>query len=55
MKALCKGIGIGFIVGSAVTAAMIPMDKKRLARTKAGRALRCVNDAVEGIGDVLRH
>jgi predicted small secreted protein len=52
-KALMKGIGIGIVAGSLVTAAIIPMDRKRLARTKAGRTLRSVGQVVEGICDSL--
>lgn len=53
IKSFCKGVGIGFIAGSVVAAAMIPMDKKRAARTKTGRCLRTVGEVVEGISDAL--
>ncbi|MDR1669089.1 MAG: hypothetical protein LBR76_03950 [Oscillospiraceae bacterium] len=48
-KSLMKGIGIGILAGSVITAAVIPVDKKRIARSKAGRALRAAGQVVEGI------
>jgi hypothetical protein len=48
-KSLCKGIGIGLVAGSLLTAAVIPMDRKRIMRSKAGRTLRTVGQVVEGI------
>ena len=52
-KSLVKGIGIGMAAGALLTAAMVPMDKKRLSRTKAGRALRTAGQVVEGICDAF--
>ena len=52
-KPLLKGIGIGLAVGTLLTAAVIPMDKKRVARSKAGRTLRTVGQVIEGVCDSI--
>jgi hypothetical protein len=52
-KSLVKGIGIGILAGSILTAAVIPMDKRRVMRSKAGRTLRAVGQAAEGICDAF--
>ncbi|MCL2004287.1 MAG: hypothetical protein FWG72_09845 [Oscillospiraceae bacterium] len=52
-KSLMKGIGIGVIAGSLLTAAVLPIDKKRVSRSKAGRSLRTVGQVVEGICNSL--
>lgn len=52
-KALLKGIGIGMVAGSLLTAAVIPMDKKRVMRSKAGRAMRTMGQIVEGVCDAF--
>ena len=48
-KSLIKGIGIGIIAGSVLTAAVVPLDKKRMMRSKAGRTVRAIGQAVDGI------
>ena len=53
-KSLVKGIGIGIVAGSLLTAAVIPMDKKRVMRSKPGRALRTMGQVVEGICDAFQ-
>ena len=52
-KSLMKGIGIGIIAGSILTAAVIPMDKKRVMRSKTGRTLRSVGSFIEGVSDAF--
>ncbi|MDR0294553.1 MAG: hypothetical protein LBH95_10450 [Oscillospiraceae bacterium] len=48
-KSLVKGIGIGILAGSLLTAAVIPMDKKRMMHSKMGKALRTAGQVVEGM------
>jgi len=48
-KSWIKGIGIGVVAGSILTAAIIPMDKRKFAHSKTGRALRTVGHIVEGV------
>jgi predicted small secreted protein len=48
-KSLIKGIGIGLVAGSILTAAVVPLDKKRIMRSKAGRTVRAIGQAVDGI------
>jgi hypothetical protein len=50
-KSLVKGICIGIVAGSVLTAAAVPLDKKRLSRSKTGRALRAAGHVLEGISD----
>jgi predicted small secreted protein len=52
-KSLVKGIGIGIVAGSLLTAAVIPMDKKRATRSKAGRTLRTVGQVIDGLSASL--
>jgi uncharacterized membrane protein AbrB (regulator of aidB expression) len=52
-KSLFKGIGIGLLAGSVLAACVLPVDKKRLMRTKAGRTFRAVGQAVEGVCDAF--
>ena len=52
-KTLVKGIGIGIVAGSLLTACVIPMDKKRIMRSRAGRTLRAVGQVVEGVYDTF--
>ena len=43
-----KGVGVGLIVGAAVTAAVVPVDKRKLMHSGTGRTLRA-------LGNVLDH
>ncbi|MDR1692679.1 MAG: hypothetical protein LBR72_04915 [Oscillospiraceae bacterium] len=52
-KTLIKGIGIGILAGSVITAAIVPVDKRRIAHTKAGRAFRAVGQVVGNLYDVF--
>ena len=52
-KTFAKGVGIGVIAGSLLTAAMIPMDKKRVMCKKPNRALKTMGQVVGGICDAF--
>jgi predicted small secreted protein len=52
-RSFMKGIGIGVAAGALLTAAVVPMDKKRLMRSKAGRTIRSVGTFVEGVRDAF--
>lgn len=45
--ALIKGVGIGIIAGTAITASVLPIDKRRFARSKAGRACRSISSTAQ--------
>jgi len=49
-----KGIGFGLVAGAVVTATVMPIDKKRLMRTKAGRVVRNIGNAMETVTDSFR-
>ncbi|MDR0381602.1 MAG: hypothetical protein LBH86_06375 [Oscillospiraceae bacterium] len=44
-----KGIGVGVAVGAAVATALVPVDRKRIFRSRAGRTLRAIGHAVEDL------
>ena len=48
---LFKSVGLGMVAGAIVTAAVMPIDKKRLMRSKAGRLVRNIGNAVETVAD----
>lgn len=48
---MLKGIGLGMVAGAVVTAAVMPIDKKRLMRSKAGRIVRNIGNAMESVTD----
>ena len=52
-SSLIKGVGIGLVAGSVLTAAaIIPQGGKR-AKSKTNRLLRTVGQVVEGVSDAL--
>jgi hypothetical protein len=53
-KSLFRGVGIGLVAGALLTAAVIPVDKRRVSRSKAGRTLRTVGQVIEGVCDSLK-
>lgn len=48
---LIKGIGLGLVTGALVTAAVLPMDKKRGSR--ASRALKALTNIMEGVTEAI--
>ncbi len=44
-----KGIGVGVAVGAVMAAAVIPMDKRKLMRSGAGRTIRAIGQVVDSI------
>lgn len=52
-RMLLKGIGLGVLAGTVITAAIIPMDKKRIMRSKAGKALKTISHVVDGVTDAF--
>jgi len=46
---LLKGVGVGLVAGAAITAAVMPIDKRRFMRSRAGRVVRSIGDAAHNI------
>jgi len=44
-----KGVGIGMVVGAAVTVAFAPMDKRKIMRSKPGRTIRAIGHLLENL------
>ncbi len=44
-----KGMGLGVAVGVAAAAAIIPVDKKKMMKSGAGKAIKAIGEAVETI------
>ena len=42
-----KGIGVGMVVGAAVTVAVAPMDKRKIRRSAPGRTLHAIGQMLE--------
>jgi gas vesicle protein len=49
MKTMMKGLGLGIIAGAFITAAIVPIDARRLRRSKPAKAIRAIGQVVEGI------
>lgn len=48
-----SGMGIGLVVGSAVSAAIATPKKNNSRKSKVGKALRTMGDVVENIGSTI--
>ncbi len=48
-KAFLKGMGIGLAVGATVTAVIAPIDKKKVMKSGAGKAIRAIGEVMEHI------
>ena len=53
MKAMMKGIGVGVIAGAILTAAVVPVDTRRLRRSKPVKALKTIGQMMEGITETF--
>jgi len=42
-----KGIGVGLVVGATMTAACMPVDKRKLMRSGPGRMLRTLGSVLD--------
>ncbi len=51
---LIRGIGLGMIAGAAVTAAVMPVDKRRFMRSRAGRVVKNIGQAAQSITDTFQ-
>lgn len=49
MKSLMKGLGLGVIAGAFLTAAMVPIDTRKLRRSKPAKAIKAIGQVMEGI------
>jgi predicted small secreted protein len=48
---LVKGIGLGMVAGVVVTAVMLPVDRKKLSRTGAGKTIKAIGNVVDNLAD----
>ena len=44
-----KGVGIGMVVGAAVTMAVAPMDKRKMRHSAPGRTLHAIGQVLENL------
>lgn len=44
-----KGVGMGLVVGAALAAAVIPVDKRKVMKSPAGRVIRTIGHAVDSL------
>ena len=44
-----KGVGIGMLVGAAVTVAVAPMDKRKIKHSAPGRTLHAIGQVLENL------
>ena len=45
--AFLKGMGVGLVVGAAVTGLVAPVDKKKMMKSGAGRTIKAIGEAME--------
>ncbi|MDR1736786.1 MAG: hypothetical protein LBR85_07985 [Oscillospiraceae bacterium] len=51
--ALFKGLGIGVIAGAVITAAVVPVDMRKIRHSKPAKAIKAIGRVVEGISDSI--
>lgn len=49
MNMLVKGIGVGLVAGMIVTAAVVPIDKRKLMRSGTGKTIKTIGQVVDTI------
>ena len=49
MKTLMKGLGLGMIAGAFLATAVVPIDSRKLRRSKPAKAIRAIGHVMEGI------
>ena len=47
---LIKGIGLGMVAGIVITACVVPMDRRKIMRSGAGKTIRAIGHVMENIG-----
>ena len=48
-----KGMGMGLVAGVLVTAMALPMDKKRVMRSGAGKTIKAIGRVAEGLSSAF--
>jgi len=46
---LVKGIGLGMVAGMVITACVMPIDRKRVMRSGAGKTIKAIGHMMENI------
>ncbi len=53
MRGFMKGMGMGVMVGAALTMVMVPLDKKKIMKSNVGRTIRSVGSMMETLQDAF--
>jgi hypothetical protein len=53
MHTFIKGVGLGIIAGAALTAAVVPVDRRKFMRSPVGKACKTVSSVAEDIRDAF--
>jgi gas vesicle protein len=48
-----KGVGVGLVLGSAVSMVVMPHNNKRNGKNMIGKALRTMGEVIESISDAV--
>ena len=48
-----KGMGMGLVAGAMMTAVIIPMDKRKLMRSNAGRTVKAISQVMGKLSDAF--
>jgi hypothetical protein len=53
MQGFFKGIGMGMVAGAILTAAVLPVDKRKVMRSPVGRTMKKIGNVCGSIHDAL--
>ena len=45
----CHGVGVGVIAGAALTAALLPIDRRAVRKSAPGRALKSMGKMIDNV------
>jgi len=48
-----KGVGVGMALGAAAGMLATPQSRKKIMKSKAGKAIHAIGDIVENISDMI--
>jgi hypothetical protein len=51
MKGFFRGVGMGLVAGAALTMAVVPVDKRRMAKSPVGKTMKTVCNMYDSIRD----
>ncbi len=48
-NSMIKGVGVGLLAGIVLTATVMPMDRKKIMRSGAGKTIKAIGHVIEGM------